>query len=162
MPSHYLNQCWYIVDRNIKFQWNLKQNLYIFIQENAFENVVCEMAAIFSQLQCVNLFMATIRGVWIIPSFRIWDYVLYVEHISCVTTNCGQHQWAVPSLFWIAVEVLLEEIITRKLLSLFLDFFFKILLLQVTFLIFFFIAVFCPYFLLVGLLLQYVALFQAR
>ena len=31
-------------------QWNLKQNSYIFIRENAFENVVCKMAAILSQL----------------------------------------------------------------------------------------------------------------
>ena len=38
-----------------------------------------------------NLFMATAGVVWIIPSFRIWDYVLYVEHISRVITNCGQH-----------------------------------------------------------------------
>ena len=37
-----------------KLQWNLKRNWYIFIQENAFENVVCEMAAIFSQPQCVS------------------------------------------------------------------------------------------------------------
>ena len=29
----------------------------IFIHENAFENVVCEMAAILSRPQCVNLFM---------------------------------------------------------------------------------------------------------
>ena len=29
-----------------KFQWNLKQNSYIFIQENAFENVIYETAAI--------------------------------------------------------------------------------------------------------------------
>ena len=25
--------------------------------------------------------------------FRIWGYMLYVEHISCFITNCGQHQW---------------------------------------------------------------------
>ena len=42
-----------------------------------------------------------------------------------------------------------------------LDLFFKIVLFQVAFLIFFSIAVFSPYFLLVGLLLQYVALFQS-
>ena len=36
-----------------KFQWNLNQNLYIFIQESAFENV-CEMAAISSRAECVN------------------------------------------------------------------------------------------------------------
>ena len=29
-----------------KLQWNLKQNSNFFIQENAFENVVCEMVAI--------------------------------------------------------------------------------------------------------------------
>ena len=37
-PSRYLNQCWNIAISNI--QWNLNRNLHIFIQENAFENVV--------------------------------------------------------------------------------------------------------------------------
>ena len=47
-PSHYLNQCWNIVNSNLrnKLQWNIKRNSGIFIQENAFENVVCEMASI--------------------------------------------------------------------------------------------------------------------
>ena len=50
-------KCWYIVNWSLgnKFQWNLNQNQYIFIQENAFESVVCEMAAILSQPQCVKL-----------------------------------------------------------------------------------------------------------
>ena len=50
MPSHYLNQWWNIINsthRN-KLKWNFNQNLYIFIQKNAFENVFCEMAAILS------------------------------------------------------------------------------------------------------------------
>ena len=57
VPSHYLNQCWIIVNWKLmnKLQWNLKRNSYIFIQENAFENIVCEMAAIFSRPQCVKL-----------------------------------------------------------------------------------------------------------
>ena len=42
------------IHRN-KLQWNLKRNLYIFIQENAVENVVCQTAAILSRLQCVKL-----------------------------------------------------------------------------------------------------------
>ena len=109
-----------------------------------------------------KLFMATTVDVWMIPSFRIWDYTLHVEHISCVIMNCGQHQWAIPSLFLIALEALLEENITRNLLSPSLDLFFKILLFQVAFLIFFSLAVFYPYFLLVGMLFQYVALFQSR
>ena len=77
-----------------------------------------------------NLFLATTGDVWIIPSFRIWDYVMHVEHVSCVITNCGQHQWVIPSLW-----ALLEENTSRKLLSLSLDLFFKILLFQVAFLI---------------------------
>ena len=38
-----------------KPQWNINRNSYIFIQENAFQNTVCEMAAILSRPQCVNL-----------------------------------------------------------------------------------------------------------
>ena len=62
-----------------------------------------------------NLLMAATGDVWIIPSFRIWGYVLHVEHISCVIMNCGQHQWAIPSLFSIALLALLEKNITRKI-----------------------------------------------
>ena len=89
-----------------------------------------------------NIFMAPTGGIWIIPSFRIWGIVLHVEHISCDITNCDRHQWAIPSLFSIALEAFLGENMTRKLLSLSLDLLFKILLFQVAFLIFFFIAVF--------------------
>ena len=39
-----------------------------------------------------NLFMATTGDVWMISFFRIWDYVLHVERVSCVITNCGQYQ----------------------------------------------------------------------
>ena len=40
-----------IVNLNLrnKIQWILQQNSYIFIQENAFEDVICEMVAIFSR-----------------------------------------------------------------------------------------------------------------
>ena len=109
---------------------------------------------IFGKYQtCCGLFMAASGGVWIIPSFRIWDYVLYVDHISYVITNCGQH------LFWIALEALLEENITRKLLLLYLDLFFRILFFQVSFLIFFYHYLFSLH-LHAGLFLQYMALFQ--
>ena len=55
-PSHYLNQCWNIVNWSItnKLQWNFNCKYYIFIQENAFKNVGCEMSAILSQPQCVK------------------------------------------------------------------------------------------------------------
>ena len=56
--SHYLNQCWNwnIVNLTLrnKLQWNIG-NSNIFIQENACENVVCEMAAILSRPQCVKM-----------------------------------------------------------------------------------------------------------
>ena len=55
MPSHYLNQCWNIVNWSLgnKLQWNFNRNSNIFSQEKAFENVVCEMASNFSWPQCV-------------------------------------------------------------------------------------------------------------
>ena len=55
-PSHYLNQCWNFDNCTLgnKLQWNLNRNVYIFIQENAFENLVGKMAAILYRPQCVN------------------------------------------------------------------------------------------------------------
>ena len=55
-PSHYLNQCWTIVNWTLsnKLQCNLNRNSNTFIQENALESVVCEMAAILSRPQCVK------------------------------------------------------------------------------------------------------------
>ena len=49
-PSHYWNQCWLIVNWTLwnKLLWNLNRNTKPFIHENAFENVVCKMAAILS------------------------------------------------------------------------------------------------------------------
>ena len=50
-PSHYLNQWWVIVNWTPvnKLQWNSNQNTKFFINENRFENVVCEMVAILSR-----------------------------------------------------------------------------------------------------------------
>ena len=43
-PSHYLNQCWIIINWTLRndFQWNFDQKTNVFIQEIAFENVVCQ------------------------------------------------------------------------------------------------------------------------
>ena len=35
-------------------EWNFYQNSYIFIEENAFENVVCELASILSFPQIIK------------------------------------------------------------------------------------------------------------
>ena len=55
-PSHYLNQCWNIVNWTLrnKLQSNCIRNSYSIIQENAFENVVWKMAAILFWPQCVK------------------------------------------------------------------------------------------------------------
>ena len=55
-PHHYLKQCRHIVNSNHrnKFQWSLKRNSYISIQENAFENGVCEVSTILSRGRWVN------------------------------------------------------------------------------------------------------------
>ena len=62
-PGHHLNQCWNIVDWN-KLQWNFNRNPKSFVQENAIESVVCEMAAILSRPQCVK---------WITPVGHSWS-----------------------------------------------------------------------------------------
>ena len=56
MPSYYLNQCCHIVTWTLtnKIQWIPNRNYNIFIQENAFENIVCEMVSILSRPQYVK------------------------------------------------------------------------------------------------------------
>ena len=51
-PSHYLKQCWNIINWTLakKLQWNLNRNSHTFIKENAFENVVWKMTAILSRI----------------------------------------------------------------------------------------------------------------
>ena len=58
-PIHYLNQWWNFVNwtRRSTFQLNFNQNSNIFFEENAFEYVVCEMAFVLSQPQCVDKMM---------------------------------------------------------------------------------------------------------
>ena len=49
-------QCWIVVNWTIgnKFKWNPNRKLHIFVQKNAFENVVMELAAILPRPRCVN------------------------------------------------------------------------------------------------------------
>ena len=49
---------------------SLNRNLYIFIQENSFENIVRKTAAILSQPQCVNY-----RGKWVLVCHEEWFQV---------------------------------------------------------------------------------------
>ena len=56
--SHYLKQCWNIVNWTLrnKLQWNFNRNSNIFTQENVFESIVCNMAAILSRKRWVYTF----------------------------------------------------------------------------------------------------------
>ena len=90
-------------------------------------------------------FMVTIGGIWIIPFFLTWCYVLHVGHVSCVITNWGQRQES---------SLLLSQYFcrpywrknTRKLLSLSLDLFFKIYFSRLLFLYSFLSLYFLPTF----------------
>ena len=72
--SYCLNLCYLIVNwtpRN-KLQWNLSQTTKLFINENALENVVCEMAVIF------------IRGRWVDVYFRMDGFHKYILFFNSV------------------------------------------------------------------------------
>ena len=75
-PSHYLNQYWDIVNWTLrnKLQWNFNRNSYIFIQENAFQNVVWKMAAILSRPQCVKTELH-VKGLWFVGFGNTWLYI---------------------------------------------------------------------------------------
>ena len=88
-PSHYLNQCWNIVNWTLgnKLQWNLNQNPNIFIQENAFENGVCEMASICLGLNELYWDSLTVVSptTWqklqpwkVLPHCWLWQFILFL------------------------------------------------------------------------------------
>ena len=82
-PSHYLNQCWDIINwalRN-KLQWNFNRYWYIFIQESSFENVICEMASILSRPQCVKLLLCIDAGI------NVYDHNQYIIDIQNYLSN---------------------------------------------------------------------------
>ena len=58
-PSHYLPQCWVIVNWTLrkKLQWDINQNTKLFIHKRIIEYIVCEIAAIFSRGRAVRLLL---------------------------------------------------------------------------------------------------------
>ena len=56
MPSHYINQWWVVVNWTLrnKRQWDFNQSTKLFIKQSAYQNIVCEMAALLSRPQCVK------------------------------------------------------------------------------------------------------------
>ena len=87
-PNHYLNQCWNIVNWTLrnKIQWNSNRNPNIFIQENALENVVCEMASISSRPQCINCFWFLRMAIHVSIIDHIWKkYLVHIVSVIHVT-----------------------------------------------------------------------------
>ena len=103
-PSHYLNQCWNIVNWTLrnKLQWNPNRNLYIFVQENALENVVWEMAAILSRPQCVKAFKAITLLTWLFVKV-VWQLlgVSYLNYYSISSHNFPL--WFAVSKLYLAI-----------------------------------------------------------
>ena len=64
-----------------KLEWNLKPNVKVWIEENAFENVICGKAAILSQPQFVtsslNVLTEPDNLAW---CGLLWSDVLYYEY----------------------------------------------------------------------------------
>ena len=86
--SHYINQCWTIVNCTLrnKLHSNLNRNSYIFSPENSFENIVTKIAVIlsrpqwvktihYSKIWCLKIYDATlydmVREVAVVYNFRM-------------------------------------------------------------------------------------------
>ena len=77
-PSRYQTiawkQCWnivYFTPRNA-LQWDVNQNLYSFVQGDAFEHDVCKMAAILTRTQCVKWWIQFLSACMYI--YSLWSH----------------------------------------------------------------------------------------
>ena len=94
-PSHYLNKCRNIVKSNLrnKRQWNRKRNSYIFIPENAFENVVCDMRTILFRPRLVDLSVTLAAGMCL----SIYPYSQGLHGKYCV------YPTAINERIWVSI-----------------------------------------------------------
>ena len=87
-----------------KLQWNFIRNAYIFIQESAFENVVCKMAAPLSRPQFVKSYIIhRVISSWYAPSDYDAIYKLDTgrDMLRPIPTNthAGKFLWDYLCLF---------------------------------------------------------------
>ena len=123
-PSLYLINCWNIVNwthRN-KLLWNFNRNWNIFIRENAFEYIVCEMASILSrpqrpvQVATRSTFSILFWVLWLVAtsmpwnsarrlySARIKEAILYIPYRWLLCTSRGiYHQTLGKISIWIGL-----------------------------------------------------------
>ena len=92
-----------------KFQWHSNRCSNIFIQENAFEIVVCEMASISYRPQCVNVVLYCTIDMDSVQ-LNSTHYVLFVAVSFCqLTTAHGGLVWQFALFMWkIARNVVLK------------------------------------------------------
>ena len=76
------------LDLTNKLQWNSNRNTKFFIQENAFENVVCEMAAILSRGDDLLPSTVTVAAVVSSRSMSTWFQKLAARPTNMV--DCGK------------------------------------------------------------------------
>ena len=91
MPSHYLNQCWDIVNQIFSnpLQWNFNRSSNIFIQENALENVVCKVADMLSWPQYVSHIMHSFfTDTGIIHTTGPW-FIIKITSNQYRKSHCG-------------------------------------------------------------------------
>ena len=72
----------------ITIQWNLNQNMIIFCQENAFENIVCKMSAILYRAQCIIAEHQQIRSH--IPRRRSYHSMFHIIIYKHDVHRCDQ------------------------------------------------------------------------
>ena len=108
-----LEYCWFDLWEQIKLQWIPNWNLHIFIQENAFENVVWEMLAILFWPHCVKVithkrdYMPCHHGqamgclLWgfsIKLTMLLWQHIAFIsENSGCKDALCFCRLWIIPS-----------------------------------------------------------------
>ena len=92
-----MNQCWNVVNWSIrnKLHWNFNRNSNILIQENALQNVVCQMASILSRPQCVN-------------TSPLVPHICSVNWVNFATDNGLSSVWC-QAIIWINVYTLSTE-----------------------------------------------------
>ena len=115
--SHYLNQCWNIVNWNLrnKLQWNFNRNSYIFIQEYPFVNGVWKMASILSRPKCVNK-LDLLSSSQMIKEVIAAEYYIYHDSRAvracskCLTDLVAQAE-SITNHFFHFIGITIEKIV---------------------------------------------------
>ena len=75
-PCNSLNQCWFIVNWTLrnKFQWKLNRNFH---SRKCAWKCLCDMTAILSRSQYVNIRYSVLRGTWTVGRTNGWNHIAH-------------------------------------------------------------------------------------